>query len=294
MKRTKLIIINCLALSLVLLISCKKEIRNYALSSDGVRISFSVNGKGNPPLVFVHGFMCSECIWRDQVSYFSQKYEVVTIDLAGFGASGNNREKWGMVAFGKDVAAVVNKLHLRNVILIGHSMGAPVIIEAAKIIPDRISGLVIVDFLQNIETKYPEELIGKKYRSNMDFQFSSAPFIKKIKFAFKNNPEEVGKKLISMCDTIRPDTLGWHESYYDCFRWLNEDCTKSLEAIQTPIISINSDQNPTNIEAFREYHPEFEVKIIQDVYHFVFLEAPEKFNLFLEESINEFKKASKK
>jgi pimeloyl-ACP methyl ester carboxylesterase len=58
--------------------------------------------------------------------------------------------------------------------------------------------------------------------------------------------------------------------------------------IQAPVISINSDHTPTNVEGFLKYVPAFKVKIIPDVGHVVMWDAPEEFNRLLEESIQEF------
>ena len=78
------------------------------------------------------------------------------------------------------------------------------------------------------------------------------------------------------------------ESLIDIFRWSNEDCIESLKNIQSRIISINSDQTPTNVTAFMKYVPSYKAKIIPDVGHVVFWDAPEEFNHLLEESIQEF------
>jgi len=87
--------------------------------------------------------------------------------------------------------------------------------------------------------------------------------------------------------------IGWRESLNDIFRWINDDCVKSLNKIQAPIIAINSDQKPTNVEAFRKYVPLFKAKIIPDVGHIVFWDATEEFNRLLEESFQEFINKSK-
>ena len=57
--------------------------------------------------------------------------------------------------------------------------------------------------------------------------------------------------------------------------------------IHANIVLINSDQDSTNFEAFRKYHLLSELRIIPNVYHYIHWEAPEKFNLVLEESIQE-------
>ena len=60
-----------------------------------------------------------------------------------------------MESFSEDVIAVINKLDLHKVVLVGFSMGGPVVIETANKIPDRILGVVLVDVLQNCEVQIP-------------------------------------------------------------------------------------------------------------------------------------------
>jgi len=220
-------------------------------------------------------------VWDAQVSRFSEEYKVITVDLAGFGESGNNRDMWTMASFGEDVAAVINKLNLDQVVLIGFSMGGPVIIETAKRVPAHITGLVLVDILQNIETHYSQEVISNIDSVSMDFV--TAPSIEKTKPFLSSEAFEL---YVSMVKDV--PKKGWSESLKDVFRWTNEHCIESLREIQAPVISINSDQHPTNAEAFMRYVPSFKVKIIPDVKHFVMWEAPEEFNRLLEESIQEF------
>ena len=74
-----------------------------------------------------------------------KNFKVVSIDLAGHGESGLERKSWTIEAFGGDVAAVVKKLGLKRVILIGHSMGGDVIAEAARQLPGQTVGLIMVD-----------------------------------------------------------------------------------------------------------------------------------------------------
>lgn len=96
---------------------------HWAESADGVRIAFEVHGQGPLALVFVHGWSCNRSFWAGQIEPFSKQFKVVAVDLAGHGDSGRNRERWTIQSYGDDVAAVVEKLNLNRVILIGHSMG---------------------------------------------------------------------------------------------------------------------------------------------------------------------------
>ena len=114
-------------------------------SADGVPIHYDVQGNGPPALLFVHGWCCDHHVWDGQVDHFAPHYTVVRPDLAGHGASGRDRAHWTMEAFGGDVAAVVEQLGLDQVVLIGHSMGGAVIVEAARRLPDAVIGLVGAD-----------------------------------------------------------------------------------------------------------------------------------------------------
>jgi hypothetical protein len=115
-----------LSMSIILLIiGCAKQeeepaiIVDSAISADGNEIHYQVQGQGKPALIFIHGWCCDRSYWDAQLPYFAQKYIVVAIDLAGHGESGLDRKEWTMGAFGEDVVAVVNKLNLEQVVLIG-------------------------------------------------------------------------------------------------------------------------------------------------------------------------------
>ena len=272
------------ALSLILVYGCTKQNDGVAVSSDGVKIRYEEHGKGSRTLVFVHGWSSTREAWDAQVAYFSKKYKVVTMDLAGFGKSGNDRKQWTMAAFGEDVAAVIKKRNHKEVVLVGFSMGGPAVIEAANRIPDHIAGLVLVDVLQDIEAKYSEEFIRNAVRGYMDAV--TAPSVEKARHFFIKNSHALAERYVAMVKDV-PKT-GWKESLTNCFRWINEDCIAALKNCVVPILAINSDEDPTNIPAFRKYVPSYNVKILPGVKHVLMWEAPEKFNHLLKESIQEF------
>jgi pimeloyl-ACP methyl ester carboxylesterase len=102
-------------------------------------------GSGAPPLVFVHGFACSSDDWGLQIDFFKKSHEVVACDLRGHGQTPGRPQECTIENFGGDVAALVSVLELEKPILIGHSMGCRVILEAARVAPERVGGLVLID-----------------------------------------------------------------------------------------------------------------------------------------------------
>lgn len=102
-------------------------------------------GRGAPPLVFVHGFCCSHEDWLLQVEELKSRFEVVACDLRGHGQTPGRPQECTIEHFGGDVAALLSVLDLEKSVLIGHSMGCRVVLEAARLAPGRVAGLVLVD-----------------------------------------------------------------------------------------------------------------------------------------------------
>jgi pimeloyl-ACP methyl ester carboxylesterase len=108
-------------------------------------LNFVTGGAGAPPLVFVHGFACSHEDWHAQIEFFSPRCQVVACDLRGHGATPGRPHECSIEHYGGDVAALVSHLELKDCILVGHSMGCRVVLEAARLNPDAVAGIVLVD-----------------------------------------------------------------------------------------------------------------------------------------------------
>jgi pimeloyl-ACP methyl ester carboxylesterase len=142
-------------------VQAKTQWPRVVFSKDGTSVSYEIYGSGEPTLVFVHGWSCDARYWRAQVPHFAKKHRVVILDLAGHGHSGLSRTKYAMAAFGEDVLAVTEAVGSPRVILIGHSMGGSVIAEAARLMPDRVIGLIGIDTFDNIEYPLTSEELKK-------------------------------------------------------------------------------------------------------------------------------------
>jgi len=250
-------------------------------SADGVSIACQVAGSGKPSLVFVHGYCCDGSYWQAQVPYFAQRYEVVTIDLAGHGESGTDRKTWSKAAFGGDVVAVVKELHLDQVILIGHSMGGLVIVEAALQMPECVAGLVIVDTFSNVEqTTSREKTEAFIAALQSDFVSSMRQFVNGL---FTPHSDPILAQKISADMSAPPPTvaIGILRDMYLEERALS----LSFDKVKAPIRCIASDRRRVNIEAAKRHASSFEVVYMSNVGHFVMMEDPETFNGFLDEIV---------
>ncbi|HEX6839834.1 MAG TPA: alpha/beta hydrolase [Polyangia bacterium] len=100
-----------------------------------------------PPLVCVHGAGSSSVVWMEVVRRLSPQRRVVAPDLPGHGQS----DRWHApddvsIAMYRDaVGTVCAQLKIERAILMGHSMGALVALDAAAAWPERVAGLVLVN-----------------------------------------------------------------------------------------------------------------------------------------------------
>ncbi len=277
----KRIITLLLMLSLVYGYSFAQE---KVKSIDDVEIAYTVDGKGDVALVFVHGWSCDKSYWENQVKEFSTSYKVVTIDLAGHGNSGLTRNNYSMNSFGEDVAAVVRHLNLKKVILVGHSMGGPVVIYAANKLRNVVLGIVGADTFQNLGETLPADMVEnflKPFKEN---------FIQTTKgFVLSMFPVNADKKLANKVaeDMSNAPSAVAISAMQNMFA---DNGTEQLKELSVPIISINCDMYPIKLEQNKSLVKSFEIKMMPGVGHFVMLEDSKKFNELLHQSVIELNK----
>jgi pimeloyl-ACP methyl ester carboxylesterase len=100
-------------------------------------------------LVFVHGFACDHTDWRAQIDFLSKAHEVAACDLRAHGKTPGRPEECSIEHYGGDVAALIDNLELRGAILVGHSMGCRVVLEANRLVAKRVAGIVLIDGSRN-------------------------------------------------------------------------------------------------------------------------------------------------
>src|SRR5262249_39248029 len=99
-----------------------------AATVDGLKINSSSAGQARQTVILVHRWTCDSSSWAGQVGPLSKNYRVVTLDLPGHGQSGLPADgKFSVSLFARAVEAVRAETGADKVVLVGHSMGAPVI-----------------------------------------------------------------------------------------------------------------------------------------------------------------------
>ena len=253
-------------------------------SKDGTPISYEIYGAGESTLVFVHGWSCDARYWRAQLPHFAENHRVVTLDLAGHGHSGTTRSQYTMRAFGEDVKAVIEATGSRRVILIGHSMGGSVIAEAARLMPNRVKGLIGVDTLENIEYPITREELKKMIAPlEKDFRAGSRQFVEEM-ISPQTDPQLREWILSDM--SAAPPAVALSAMNNMMSQYITGEAAKIFDEIRIPVITVNGDMWPVNYEANRRHMLSFDAIVLKGADHFLMLNRPEQFNRALETAIS--------
>ena len=258
-----------------------------AISNDAEKIAYSVNGSGKTSLIFIHGWSLDSRLWLNQIGYFSEKYQVITIDLAGHGNSSFNRKEYTMVSFANDIKAVIEKEGVDSAILVGHSMAGGVIAEAAKLMPNKVIGIIGVDTSQNVALKFSQDdldLMTKPFED--DFQSGIAAFAK------NSLPKSVEPELLywvreDMASAPKDIAINQFRNYLG--QYVSGESYRVYESINVPVVLVNARLWPTNSAENKKHIKDYSIYYIEESGHFPMLEKPNEFNKILFEAVKSVK-----
>ena len=253
---------------------------NQITAFDGIRLAYDVFGNGSTGIIFVHGLGCNRHHWDHQTNYFGSRMLAASIDLAGHGDSGGSRDSWSMKNFARDVVAVADSLRLEEIVLVGHSMGGAVILEARRLLADRAVMLVGVDtFVYPVYQKTPPEEI------DLEMAPLRADYIGKTDGWFRSlfgpdaDPELMDRIIAEVLKTPAKTVLG---SFEEILKW---DVEAALKNAKAPISCVFSKYLNREQDFVTQYAGYFESASYIDCGHFIMLESPKQFDKYLAEIV---------
>lgn len=119
--------------------------RSLRVVANGAELHLLEWGKPDaPPALLVHG-MRGHARWFTPVGpALADRFRVLSVDLRGHGESAHT-PPYGHLIYAQDIAALITELDLRELVVIGHSMGGGVVVRSAPNVASRLRGLVLVD-----------------------------------------------------------------------------------------------------------------------------------------------------
>jgi pimeloyl-ACP methyl ester carboxylesterase len=239
---------------------------------DGIKVHSSTAGKGPKTVILVHGWTCDESTWNAQVPELSKQYRVITLDLPGHGQSGSPKDgKLSIDLFARAVEAVRKDSKADRVVVVGHSMGTPVVIQYARLYPEHTAALVFVDGGVTIPAgtrRFDVKLAGPdglKARETMIRGMFSA-----------STTPDMQKHILSMMLAAPESTaMGAMQAMFDPAVWKGD-------VLQQPILGLYADHSGSGNREYMKIHfPNMEYEEIVGTGHFLMIEKPDEFNRLL-------------
>jgi len=251
-------------------------------------------GRDAPPLVFVHGFACRLEDWQSQLDFFARTNEVVACDLRGHGATPGRPHECTIAHYGGDVAALVNHLELNGCILIGHSMGTRVVLEANRLVPERVAGIVLVDGSRS-GSGDPD---AAEAAARATVEKAGYPAFAEHLFRqmfFKPSPEADAIVARALRQSAEFGPLLWPSMA----RWDAAEMDAALAAVRAPLLAIQSTtrdaqlrrsplkagQSTPYLDLIRGAVPGARIAVVPDTGHFAQIEAADEVNRLIAEFI---------
>lgn len=111
---------------------------------NNIRLSYSDRGEGRAVLL-IHAFPLSGAMWESQRNMLERHARTIVPDLRGFGASAVPDGPYPMETYADDIAALLDFLDVRRVVLVGLSMGGYIAFAFLRRYAARIEALVLAD-----------------------------------------------------------------------------------------------------------------------------------------------------
>jgi pimeloyl-ACP methyl ester carboxylesterase len=242
-----------------------------AASVDGLNIYSTSTGTGKATVVLVHGWTCDSSSWDAQVPVLSKHYRVITLDLPGHGRSGAPKDgKFSMDLFARAVEAVRTEAHAEKIVLVGHSMGAPVIRQYARLYPKHVAALVAVDGPLDMrgfaEGFKPPSVVGPEGLKAREGMIRGM-------FTPQTPPALQQKILDMMLKAPEATAAGAMNAMFD-------PALRKTDVTPMPALTIwaGTNQQLPNAEDMKKVLPHYSQTQVAGTGHFVMMEKPDEFN----------------
>jgi len=261
---------------------------DYLETKDGAKIYYEDHGEGQPVLL-VHGWLCSSRFWQKNVPELANEFRVVTIDLRGHGNSSKTLAGQTIRQYARDVREVIEHLGLQDAVLVGWSLGGPVVLSYCQQygMDSRLKALGLVDtspfpfspadWNSHVLRNYSYDGMNATFAVyTADPRKFAVDFTNRM---FKQKPSDAETAWV-VAEMMK--TPAWiAEAVYSDF--VMSDLARTLPAVKVPVIVCAADSGvfPNGIamgKALAGQAPHGTFIPFEDAGHMLFYEQPQKFN----------------
>lgn len=232
------------------------------------------NGRGSAndtALIFIHGWTCNAEFWKSSYTAF-KNIRAIAIDLPGHGMSDRPQANYSMEYFARSIEAVMKDAKVTKAVLIGHSMGTPVIRQFYRLYPEKTLSLIVVDgALKPFGTKEQVEQFFAPLKAN--YKEAAPQFVDGMLAPIKD---------ATLKDEIRKAMLATPEhAALSAMDGMNDERIWTNDKINVPVLAVMA-KSPFWTDEYEQFVrstvPNIDYHIWEDVSHFLMMEKPDEFN----------------
>lgn len=230
-------------------------------------------GKGNP-ILLIHGFPFHQKIWDGYVERLSDEFQVITVDLPGFGKSEPLNSPFTLEQVASTLLDFLRENDLKNINIVAHSLGGYVALEMVKNNPEIFTSLVLFHstaYADSAEKKQSRSKVVEFVLKNGALPFATG-FIPPLFFNPTHPAIERVKQIAS--EATSQAVIGYTLAMRD-----RPDHTKTLEVFKNPTLFLAGKNDPgipvDSIIKQAAHCQKGEIHIFENVSHMGMFEKPE-------------------
>ncbi len=193
-------------------------------------------GRGSPTIVFVHGFACARSDWRHQVAHLRGRYETVAVDIGGHGTTPGTEAHERIETHGQDVANLLVELGIERAVLVGHSMGCRIVVDAATKAPSRVAGIIQVDGSRLGAAGSTAHEERRKRIAEIGYRAFMEPFF--VQMFLPGADRAISQPIVDRA-TAMPEKLAGN-LFPNIGRWDAEHFDAAFSSLRVPLMAVQS------------------------------------------------------
>jgi N-formylmaleamate deformylase len=238
-------------------------------AADGFEpVAFTVEVKGTGrPVILIPGLGCPGAVWDETVDHLGGGYESHVLTLAGFAGNDPIAEPLS-AAVRRDLTRYIRSRHLRDPIIVGHSMGGFIAYWIASYHPELVGPVIVVDAGPALSGDLEEaKALRARWRDATDAAFAGG-----MRAAFNQMTAKPKKMAPVIEQVVRSDRTVIGNAIYEM---MTTDLTDKVKEITAPVLVIAADGGyQTRIRTQIETIPAHEMIVLPHAHHFVMYDDP--------------------
>lgn len=261
---------------------------------NGTELYYTLSGQDHEEtMVMLHAGICDHRMWDKQVAHFSQRFQVLTTDMRGFGKSSIPDAPF---ALHEDIAALIEHFNIDNAWILAASQGGKMAINISLTKPNLVKGLLLVGpafgGYQYDGDDHPLEEQIDEYYDNGDMEQVSELEVQMWVDGTGRSAADVDPEVRQLVYEMNLIPLQVDEDIWDKEQQLAPPASERLSEISVPTLIVIGDLDvESSIERaniLSDKLPNAKKVVMNGTAHVPNMEFPDKFNQIVDDFLQDY------